>query len=363
MNQLKSILLRKLKIRYYNRKYIVVERGNQIMKIHYFQRYHSKENVDTANTMLLLSRLYSYSPDKFFIFLKEYILPQNIEPQLTFKLQEKSLNSVPDATISQPSFKIVVETKLHGQFSVKQLLNHLGSFKNEDYKILVSLNPEQMKATIKADFEKELKNYNNKNNTAIYHRNLTFETIIESLRNVVAEQDYEMLDVLNDYEEYCIEANLIPNSWQRMRVQLAGTTINFNKNQNLYYDSIDRGFSGHEYLGLYNNKSVRAIGKITDIIVAEKKNNQLEFTIEKGELTEEMKKKINDAIIDGLNYGYMLEHNRYFFVDKFYDTDFKKVTPYAPRGSRMFDLTEVLEIDTLPETQQIADLLKKATWE
>ena len=76
-----------------------------------------------------------------------------------------------------------------------------------------------------------------------------------------------------------------------------------------------------------------------------------------------MKKKINDAIIDGLNYGYMLEHNRYFFVDKFYDTDFKKVTPYAPRGSRMFDLTEVLEIDTLPETQQIADLLKKATWE
>lgn len=40
------------------------------MKIHYFQRYHSKENVATANTMLLLSRLYSYSSDKFFSFLK-----------------------------------------------------------------------------------------------------------------------------------------------------------------------------------------------------------------------------------------------------------------------------------------------------
>lgn len=34
------------------------------MKIHYFQRYHEKENVATANTMLLLSRLYSYSSDK-----------------------------------------------------------------------------------------------------------------------------------------------------------------------------------------------------------------------------------------------------------------------------------------------------------
>lgn len=38
------------------------------MKIHYFQRCHGKENAATANTMLLLSRLYSYSPDKFYIF-------------------------------------------------------------------------------------------------------------------------------------------------------------------------------------------------------------------------------------------------------------------------------------------------------
>ena len=40
------------------------------MKIHYFQRYHAKENVATANTMLLLSRLYQYSPDKFYRLLK-----------------------------------------------------------------------------------------------------------------------------------------------------------------------------------------------------------------------------------------------------------------------------------------------------
>ena len=40
------------------------------MKVHYFQRYSTKENVATANTMLLFSRLYSYSPNKFFDFLK-----------------------------------------------------------------------------------------------------------------------------------------------------------------------------------------------------------------------------------------------------------------------------------------------------
>lgn len=41
------------------------------MKIHYFQRYHKGEDVATANTMLLLSRLYAYSSNKFFQFLKE----------------------------------------------------------------------------------------------------------------------------------------------------------------------------------------------------------------------------------------------------------------------------------------------------
>ncbi|MBQ4529583.1 MAG: hypothetical protein IJA36_03070 [Lachnospiraceae bacterium] len=46
------------------------------MKIHYFQRYHEKENVVTANTMLLLSRLYAYSADKFFRFLKSEYFPE-----------------------------------------------------------------------------------------------------------------------------------------------------------------------------------------------------------------------------------------------------------------------------------------------
>ena len=44
------------------------------MNIHYFQRYHRKEDVATANTMLLLSRLYSYSPTVFYTFLKNLLM-------------------------------------------------------------------------------------------------------------------------------------------------------------------------------------------------------------------------------------------------------------------------------------------------
>ncbi len=39
-------------------------------EIHYFQRYSQKENVITNNTLLLFSRLYNHSPQKFNLFLK-----------------------------------------------------------------------------------------------------------------------------------------------------------------------------------------------------------------------------------------------------------------------------------------------------
>lgn len=67
------------------------------MKIHYFQRYHEKENVATANTMLLLSRLYSYSSDKFFRFLKSEYFSDSFNPEIIFTLQERSVDSIPDA--------------------------------------------------------------------------------------------------------------------------------------------------------------------------------------------------------------------------------------------------------------------------
>lgn len=53
---------------------------------------------------------------------------------------------------------------------------------------------------------------------------------------------------------------------------------------------------------------------------------------------------------------------RYFFVDKFCETDFKKITLRAPMGTRVFDLTQILETEQLPEMQEIVELLKAKTW-
>jgi len=333
------------------------------MKIHYFQRYHSKENVATANTMLLLSRLYSYSSDKFFRLLKsEHFFNDAFEPELIFNLQAKSVDSVPDATISQESFKIVVETKMSDWFYWDQLIRHLNSFGDEKFKVLITLAPEKMEASKKLDFDNKLKEYNSTQDYPIMHVNTTFEKITEAIQDLINDRDYEMQEVLDDYLNYCYKDKLIADSWKRMKMQLSGATFDFNVKESLYYNWIDRPFSAHDYIGLYKEKSVRAIGKIVAIITTIKTDTGFKYEAELGKLTDFRKEQIEKAIVDGKNYGYALTNERYFFVEKFYETDFKKTSSGGSMGSRNFDLTQVLEIEKLPDTKQIAELLKHKTW-
>lgn len=130
------------------------------MQIHYFQRYHSKENVDTSNTMLMLSRLYNYSAGRFFAMLNSLILGENETPEIAFDLQVVGDESVPDAIISQRSFRIVIETKLHNQFRRDQLLKHLAQFAGEEIKVLLTLDPRPMKEELLGEFAAALSAYN-----------------------------------------------------------------------------------------------------------------------------------------------------------------------------------------------------------
>lgn len=337
------------------------------MRIHYFQRYHQKENVATANTMLLLSRLYSYSPNKFFRFLKSEFFMDSFEPELVFNLQEKSVESVPDATITQEGFKIVVETKMTDWFSESQLFNHLKSFRDEKNKLLITLSSELMEKTKLEKFNMDLEKYNKTQKYPIIHLNTTFENLVDAIEEVIDERDYEIKNILNDYREYCHTDGLIPtsDSWKYLRMQLAGTTFDFNKNNNVYYHEAERGFSPYDYLGLYTQKSVRIIGKVCAIIAAVEKDGEIEYEAELGEATQKRKETIVKAMEDALSYGYDLKKykHKYFFVNKFYETDFRKVSKGGSMGARIFDLTKILNTDKLPEVDQIAEILKEKTWE
>lgn len=76
------------------------------MHIHYFQRYHSKENVDTSNTILMLSRLYNYNADKFFSMRNSLVLGESETPEICFELQVVGDESVPDAFIVKRALRL-----------------------------------------------------------------------------------------------------------------------------------------------------------------------------------------------------------------------------------------------------------------
>ncbi|RRC95873.1 hypothetical protein [Schaalia canis] len=337
------------------------------MRIHYFQRYHQKENVATANTMLLLSRLYAHSPDKFFLFLSTAYFGETFNLEPAFALQERGDESIPDATITQEGFKIVVETKTSDWFYPEQLEAHLKSFGDQKNKILLTLAPEEMDQGKCLEFQTFLDEHNQNQQQPIRHINTTFEQLAQGIENILDERDEDIHDILADYRDYCLHDGLISvnDSWKWMVARLAGKTFDFNLTHRVYYNLASRGFRPHDYLGLYRNKSVRAIGKISARIVAVRGTNGMEYTVEHGELTDDHKQCIDAAMVDARQHGWDLgqvEH-RYFFVDDFHPTDFNKITPYAPRSHRTFDLTEILGTDTLPNEVALAKSLTELTWE
>ena len=339
------------------------------MQVHYFQRYQQKENVMTANTLLLFSRLYDYSPRKFYRFLKQCsIYNESIDLNISFEMQKRGLKSIPDGYIGQKGFNVIIETKQYGgSFSLDQLERHLDAFEDIDNTVILTIADDYMKEDVKKKFHILLSRYNTDNNKNIRHCNIRFLDVVNSMADVLDERDYNMKDILADYEAYCYHDGLIiqNDAWQYMRMQLAGETFEYNVANGIYYDSVKRGFRPHAYLGLYRNKSIRAIGKIEAIISNEYIDEKMIFHEEIGKLTDERKEKIVKAIEDSQEYGYRLdiEPHRFFFVEKFYDTDYDKESKYAPMGSRIFNLKDILKVDSMPDTQEIANILKEKSWQ
>ena len=258
------------------------------MQIHYFQRYHSKENVDTSNTMLMLSRLYNYNADKFFAMLNALILGQDETPEITFDLQVVGDESVPDAIISQKSFKIVVETKLHNQFQQNQLEKHLTQFGTEEIKVLLTLDPKPMKESLMDSFGTVLKKYNsdkiNEIKTPIRHVNITFEQLVAAMEDIVDERDSEIMAVLDDYKKYCFDEKLIPDDENWMRAIVAGTTLEDNLKYDFYGSIIFlMGLAPNVLVyrhpaAILDRSKNKCCGLITD--GEELKNNQLCFSVD-----------------------------------------------------------------------------------
>lgn len=335
-------------------------------KIHYFQRYSQKENVVTNNTLLLFSRLYHNSPTKFSQFLNELTKGLDINVGINFNQQEKVKGSVPDGTITQESFKIVIEAKLYDWFTSTQLINHLKSFKKESSQVLLTLSSEVINDNERQSVINSIGEYNISNSTNINFIHITFKDLIISFKEVINDYDIELNDIIMDYQDYCNAEGLIPKDNYRMLVVPCGQTLQDNFKNSVYYDPAERGYSYCSHLGIYNDKRVQGVGKIENIITANVVNGKLKIIgTTNGDATKEQIDKILNVIKDAkenLGWNISLGH-KFFCVQKFYHTNFIKNTPNGLFGKKYFDLEDYLEIKGEVETDVIAEQLKKIDWD
>lgn len=96
------------------------------MQMHYFQRYHSKENVDTSNTMLMLSRLYNYNADKFFSMLNSLILAIEVDGDMEYKSEngdpvtQDEIDRINEAIYRAKNYGYNLRTVCHRYFMVEK---------------------------------------------------------------------------------------------------------------------------------------------------------------------------------------------------------------------------------------------------
>lgn len=151
-----------------------------------------------------------------------------------------------------------------------------------------------------------------------------------------------------------------------MRAIAAGTTLRDNIELKLYYDDASRGYSEHGYIGLYSRKSVRAVGKVVKTVVSAFENGKLSLRTESGDaVTEQEIKRIKEATERAREYGYdlMSVPHRYFIVDQFFETDFRKSSKNPIQRAKFFPLAKMFGYEKMPATERIADDLSGRTWE
>jgi len=329
-----------------------------------FPVYKQKENIITNYTLFLFKRLYNYDLNKFEVFINTLIESEtNIVPKLNFGQQAKTESSVVDGFINQESFKILIETKKRKNFSTSQINNHLTGFQDEDQKIMLLIGSEPLKdnylntvrSNTVAEYNKEMDG-----DSYIELYNTTFNSIINVFREVVDDYDFQMHELIDDYEIFCEDKNILDKRSKRMRYVPCGSTFDLNLKYNLYYMPASRGYKSHKYLGIYKNKCIRAVGKIKKISVANYNKNTEELKVIEGDdLSKEEEKKIIKVINEAYDkVGHKIHQNtRFFLTEELYETNFYKKSKYGVPGARYHNLEELLNEDIPDNTKKLADIL------
>jgi hypothetical protein len=320
---------------------------------HQFQRYSSKENVVTNNTLRLLGEVHDAGTKRLEELLSSVIDGISVDLSLQMSQQESGPKSVPDGRLSQPRFQLVLETKRGGTFDEDQLKRHLEAFDGEGQEVLLLLSREKPDEAGLRRVEETAREQ------GVDFGAITFSDLIDALigeEGLLGIHERDLRATVRDFESFCSEENLLISD-DVLRAVPCGDSHDVNVRQDLYYMPASRGYRSHDYVGLYFDKSIRYVGKTVKDVVVNLEDGEL--VGDTNSLDEDERERIKGAIWPSIEKDY-----RFFLVEEFYATDFEKTSKYGMMGAQYFSLREELDINgDLPDTEEIAQRLKEESWE
>ena len=279
---------------------------------------------------------------------------------IDFRQQIRSETSVPDGVILQEPIHIVIETKVTAGVDVDQLIRHCESFdKEKSGNHLLLLTKNKTEDQVLEPVRRRVKEI------GVTFRNVTFEALCESLKGLAKEHETHLMRVIEDYAAYCTEMGLLPDRRKLLRIVPCGTTFELNKQWHVYYQPTDRGYSAHDYIGIYNQKSVRLLGRVAAIYDTKiDAADQMQLTLVEGTERPEFRERIAGMVIDSKQkVGWDLTSDtRFFCADQFLPTEFEKTSWGGIQGPRFWDISEQVK-KAGGNDSKLAELLRNEKWE
>ena len=200
----------------------------------------------------------------------------------------------------------------------------------------------------------------------VYFYSKTFEDFAIQLDLLAGQHPYEqsLRQLSDDFSDYCESSELITNDLHTLRAMACGQSFALNVKHEFYFDDATRGYRPFTYLGLYARKSVRYIGLVENVIVADLHPETGLTVIESDqEITKPQRERLIQSIKDSVKAGWQIQTgHRFFLLKDFCETDFKKTSPGGIFRVRYFNLKDVLG-PNLGSTTDMADELRQKTWE
>lgn len=261
---------------------------------------------------------------------------ESIEIGIEINQQERSARSVPDGAIIQRSFKILLESKVETVPDADQLVRYAESFTSVSQKILLQLTKSPFR-------DIDIRYRISKHNPNVIFKNITYKEICKAIDELFQEYEYEMRSLAEDYIEYCNDIDLFDQSRYLMRIVPCGQSLDINKKFGIYFHPSDRGNTQHQFVGIYKDKSVRAMWEIDSVFDVELNGDAINKTLIQCRETDEYDEQLRAIIKDAKEEcGYEIANGHRFFCGKPVETDYKKSSSGGIQGARFVNLRDVI---------------------